>query len=221
MERRAEVFTAQELEILQTYRVARPDTWGLRTPALLVVDVVETFVGPDLPVAQAQRESVQACGENAWRAVERIQPLLEAFRRAGAPVAFSTIAPLPVPPGTPPRRKPSVWRPDVVVEPLTPVAGELQFGKIRPSAFFGSPLMTWLTTRRVDQVVVVGGATSGCVRATVLDAYSYGLDVLIPEDCCFDRVTTSHVVTLTDLDIKYGRVVRSAEVIERLGPTAA
>ena len=214
-------FSAEELEILETYRRPRPAAWGLTSPALLVVDVVESFVGPDVPVAEAQKECVTACGENAWRAVERIAPLLEAFRRRRLPIAFSTLGALPPGPGgagRPPRSSTS-WRPDVVVAPLTPAGGELVVSKVRPSAFFGTPLMTWLTTCRVDQVVVVGGATSGCIRATAVDACSYGLDVLLPEDGCFDRVRTSHVVTLTDLDVKYGRIVRTSEILERLdGP---
>ena len=207
-------FSPDEVKILSTYRVARPDDWRTTSPALLVVDVVESFVGPDVPVAQAQQECVTACGENAWRAIERIVPMLEGFRTHGAPVAFSTIRPLP--PIGPPRRPRTALRPDVVASPLTPNDNEYQFAKPAPSAFFGTPLMTWLTARRVDQVVVVGGATSGCVRATVLDAYSYGLDVVLAGDGCFDRVRTSHDVTLTDMDVKYARVVSCSDVVQRL-----
>jgi nicotinamidase-related amidase len=214
------VFSADELDILRTYRVPRPAEWELSSPALLVVDIVESFVGPDVPVAEAQKECVTACGENAWRAVERIVPLLASFRRRQLPVAFSTLGSLPPRPGGRPRRPATALRPDVVFAPLTPAEGELQFAKIAPSAFFATPLMSWLTARRVDQVIVVGGATSGCVRATALDAYSYGLDVLIPEDGCFDRVPTSHAVTLTDLDTKYGRIVQAAEIVQRLDDRA-
>ena len=160
-----EVFSQQELDILETYRLQRPATWQLSAPALLVVDIVESFVGPDVPVEEAQRECVTACGQNAWRAIEQIVPMLAAFRRAGAPVAFSTITALPAAPGRPDARGPGRLRSDVVVEPLRPQDGEYQFSKVRPSAFFGTPLIAWLTMRRVDQVVVVGGATSGCVRA--------------------------------------------------------
>jgi maleamate amidohydrolase len=212
------IFSAQELDILATYRMPRPAEWELSSPALLIVDVVESFVGPDVPVAEAQKECVTACGESAWRSIERITPLLESFRRRQLPVAFSTIGSLPPSPDGSgrPRRAPSTLRADVVIEPLAPAVGELEFSKITPSAFFGSPLMTWLTARRVDQVVIVGGATSGCIRATALDAYSFGLEVLLPEDGCFDRVRTSHIASLTDLDTKYARIVQSAEVIERL-----
>jgi maleamate amidohydrolase len=214
---RETVFGGDELAILERYRVPRSASWTLSAPALLVVDVVESFVGPDVPVAQAQQECVTACGENAWRSIERIVPLLECFRARQLPVAFSTIGSLPAGPAGSgrPGRAPTSLRADVVAGPLAPAPGEFVFSKIKPSAFFGTPLMTWLTARRVDQVVIVGGATSGCVRATALDAYSYGLEVLLPEDGCFDRVQTSHVVTLADIDTKYGRVVQCSDVMER------
>ena len=216
-ERERTVFTEQERGILAGYRRPRSPDWGLRSPALLVVDVVESFVGPDLPVVEAQRECRTACGEHAWRAIESIVPLLAAFRRRGDPVAFSTIAQFPSLPQLPAQAHgPGDLRADMVVEPLSPVEGELVLAKVRPSAFFGTPLLTWLMLRGVDQVVVVGGATSGCVRATVLDAYSHGLEVLLPHDGCFDRVTTSHVVSLVDLDTKYARVVNAPDVVVHL-----
>lgn len=219
----ARPFTADELAILRAYRVPRPDEWELSSPALLVVDIVESFVGPDAPVPQAQEQCVTACGENAWRAIERISPMLEAFRAHGAPVAFSTLGPLPPPPGGSgrPRRPRTALRPDVVIGPLSPLGHEYQFAKPAPSAFFGTPLMTWLTARRVDQVVIVGGATSGCVRGTALDAYSFGFEVLLAADGCFDRVRTSHQVTLTDIDTKYGRVVSCQDVARRLAAAPA
>lgn len=208
-------FTEEELQVLESYRVPRSEEWSLRSPALIVVDITESFVGPDLPVAEAQRESPTACGENGWRAIEKVAPLLDAFRAAGAPVAFSGFGWLPAAPGVPARagRSETALRPDVVVKELAPQPGEFEFVKVKPSAFFGTPLMTWLNSWGVDQVVVVGCTTSGCVRATVLDAYSYGLDVLLPHDGCFDRVTTSHQVSLTELNVRYARIVSCADVI--------
>jgi nicotinamidase-related amidase len=209
-------FTADELAILATYQVPRPEQWELSSPALVVVDIVESFVGRDVPVAEAQQDCATACGENAWRAIERIVPMLEAFRRHGAPVAFSTLASYPLARGAAPRRPASSLRTDRVVAPLAPIEGEYSFAKPAPSAFFGTALLAWLIRRKVDQVVIVGGATSGCVRATTVDASSYGLDVLLAEDGCFDRVLTSHDVAVTELDTKYSRRVRCAEVVERL-----
>lgn len=208
----------EEVQILAAYRAPRPAEWSLRSPALIVVDVTESFVGPDLPVAEAQRESPTACGENGWRAIEKVAPLLAAFRAAGAPVAFSGFGWLPSPSGVTarPGAGSTTLRPDVVVADLAPMPGEYEFVKIGPSAFFATALLTWLNTRGVDQVVVVGCTTSGCVRATVVDAYSYGLEVLLPHDGCFDRVETSHRMSLTDLDVKYARVLTCADVIAKL-----
>ena len=209
-------FTDDERAILATYQIPRPDQRELRSPALVVVDIVESFVGRDVPVPEAQKDCATACGENAWRAIEHIVPMLEAFRRHRAPVAFSTLASYPLAPGQAPRRPKTSLRTDLVVEPLAPIEGEYTFAKPAPSAFFGTALLAWLIRRKVDQVVLVGGATSGCVRATAVDASSYGLDVLLAEDGCFDRVLTSHEVTLTELDTKYSRRVRCADVVDRL-----
>jgi maleamate amidohydrolase len=210
--------SSAELEVLQTYRVTRPETWVLANPALLVVDVVDSFVGLDAPVAEAQRECPTACGAPAWTAVRRIAPLLAAFRDRDLPVAFSTVDLSLSARGAEDSAKadPDALRPDVVVSALSPRPSEFVFSKIRPSAFFGTPLITWLHSRAVDQLVVVGGATSGCVLASVLDAYSFGYDVLLPADACFDRVQTSHLVSLTDIDVKYARVIRSVEVLNKL-----
>src|SRR5690606_19884959 len=138
--------------------------------------------------------------------------------RAQAPVAFTVIRPLPAPPGGAARaaRPASALRSDHVISELAPASGEYVLPKAYPSAFFGTPLLTWLVQRGVTQVILVGGATSGCVRATALDAFCSGLEVLLVADGCFDRVRTSHEVTLTDMDVKYARVVRSQEVRARL-----
>src|SRR5690606_26414867 len=69
---------------------------------------------------------------------------------------------------------------------------------------------------RPAHVVIVGGATSGCVWATALDAFSHGFQVVVAEDGCFDRVVAAHDFAIDDIDLKYGRAVGSAEVIERM-----
>jgi len=207
--------------VLETYRRPRSQSWGVGRPALLVVDVVESFVGRDVPVHEAQQDSRQACGEHAWRALPAIAGLLEGFRARDLPVAFTTISDAlekgPRPGGTPaaPPRN-GALRSDRVVDPIAPLADELVLPKVRPSAFFGTPLITWLQIQRADTVVVVGGATSGCVRATAVDAHAYGLDVLLPTDGCFDRVVAVHEASIADLDLKYARAVTSAEVLSRL-----
>lgn len=88
--------------------------------------------------------------------------------------------------------------------------------KRRPSAFFGTELASLLVHHRVDTVVLCGMVTSGCVRATAVDAFSHGLRVVIPEECVADRVRLPHAVALFDIDMKYGDVRPAADVVAAL-----
>jgi nicotinamidase-related amidase len=81
------------------------------------------------------------------------------------------------------------------------------------SSFFGSTLNALLTGAGVDTVVVTGATTSGCVRATVVDAVQSGYTVLIPRDCCADRAEAPHQANLYDMDQKYGDVTDSADIL--------
>src|SRR6266852_2529428 len=75
--------------------------------------------------------------------------------------------------------------------------------KVRASAFFGTPLAAHLTQLGVQSVIVCGESTSGCVRASAVDAYSHGFHVTLVEECCFDRSPLSHKVNLFDMHHKY------------------
>ena len=79
--------------------------------------------------------------------------------------------------------------------------------KQRASAFFGTPLQAHLTQLGVQTVIICGESTSGCVRASAVDAYSYGFHVVLVEECCFDRSVLSHKVNLFDLHHKYADVL--------------
>jgi nicotinamidase-related amidase len=85
-----------------------------------------------------------------------------------------------------------------------------------PSAFFETPLASYLVWKKVDTVVVTGGSTSGCVRATAVDALSHGYRTIVPEECVADKHESYHYANLTDLQLKYADVVSVAEVIEWL-----
>jgi len=99
---------------------------------------------------------------------------------------------------------------------LTPMPEDTIVVKKFPSAFFGTPLQTFLTGLLVDTVVVVGNSTSGCIRATCLDACCHGFKVIVPKDCVADRADLSHVVNLFDIDSKIGDVVNSEDVINHI-----
>lgn len=101
---------------------------------------------------------------------------------------------------------------DIVPE-LAPQPGDVVFVKKKPSAFIGTPLMMMLIDRQIDTVIVTGGSTSNCVRATAVDAASYNFRTAVVSDCVFDRFDISHQVALFDIDRQYGDVVTSDEVI--------
>jgi nicotinamidase-related amidase len=103
-----------------------------------------------------------------------------------------------------------------IVPELAPRAGELVLEKRFPSGFYGTNLHSYLTRCEVDTVVVTGNSTSGCVRATVIDAVSAGFRVVIPRQCVADRVALSHVVNLFDMDAKYGDVMDVDAVLSHL-----
>jgi nicotinamidase-related amidase len=89
--------------------------------------------------------------------------------------------------------------------------------KLKPSAFNGTPLRQLLTLLKVDTVIVCGTTTSGCVRATVLDAFSDNMRVIVPEEACFDRIEASHAINLFDMNAKYADVLATEQVISELG----
>jgi nicotinamidase-related amidase len=95
-------------------------------------------------------------------------------------------------------------------------AVDLVFTKRMPSAFFETPLLSYLIWRKVDTVVVTGGSTSGCVRATAVDSLSYGFRTIVPEECVADKHESFHFANLCDLLIKYADVVGVAEVADWL-----
>mgnify|MGYP001608135206 FL=1 len=95
-------------------------------------------------------------------------------------------------------------------------ASDLQYTKRMPSAFFETPLASYLTWRRVDTVVVTGGSTSSCVRATAVDALSHGYRVIVPIETCADKHESYHFANLTDLQLKYADVEPVQAVIDWL-----
>lgn len=95
-------------------------------------------------------------------------------------------------------------------------ASDLQYTKRMPSAFFETPLASYLVWRKVDTVVVTGGSTSGCVRATAVDALSHGYRVIVPIETCADKHESYHFANLTDLQLKYADVEPVQTVIDWL-----
>lgn len=103
-----------------------------------------------------------------------------------------------------------------IVPSLAPRAGELVVRKTAPSAFFGTALSAWLTARRISTLFIAGATTSGCVRASVVDAMSWGFRPVVLEDCVGDRAIGPHNAALFDLQAKYADVRPWSDVATRL-----
>jgi maleamate amidohydrolase len=193
--------------------------WG-RRPAVVVVDVNRDFLGEREDRDAAQNpEYPFACGEWAWVALGRIAEVVNQARKAGVAVCFTTSQVTDSAGAWGGKNSSSVGRSFTALRrgaelmpELGRTSGEPLFEKRGPSAFFSTGLVEWLLKETVDTLVVMGCVTSGCVRATVVDAFSWGLRVIVPSECTFDRAWVPHAVNLFDIDSKYGDVVSIEEV---------
>ena len=211
-----DVIGSEERLIARQFHSGRP--LGSR-PALLMIDCYRKVFGDrPQPLAEAVEISPTSCGVAAWEALPFLEKLLAAAREADLPVIHTTgesrrDARL----GGATQRTPSRDEDELAgyefVASLTPVEGELVARKTRASAFFGTPVSTWLRQLGIDTLIVAGETTSGCVRASVVDAYSHGFRVAVAEEATFDRSALSHKVNLFDMNLKYASVLHLDDVL--------
>jgi nicotinamidase-related amidase len=200
-------------------------------PALLLVDLYRAVFG-DKPIAlpEAMQEWPSSCGLAAWEAVPYIQRLLAAARGARIPVFFSTDMDMhhtPLLGWTRSRRSTTTapespdmaarrMRMNEIIDEVAPLPGELVIAKAAPSVFAGTPLLGQLTARGIDTIIVGGESTSGCVRAAVVDGCTQRFNMIVAEECVFDRTQASHAINLYDMNAKYADVVPVDEIIAHL-----
>jgi len=216
----------------QDRRIFEHAGWGQRAgfgkrPAIAVIDINYNFCGDRRePILESIKRWHFSCGEKAWDAIDAVQQILAVARRKRLPVIYTTN----------PRRADGfdlgTWsfkgsrsdeevdvmghKGNEIVAEVAPEPGDLFIEKRKPSAFFGTPLMSHLNMMRADSLILTGTTTSGCVRATAVDALSYDFRVTIPQEAVFDRGELSHKVTLFDLHMKYIDVTHLGEVLSYL-----
>ena len=190
-----------------------------KRPALVVVDVNYSFCGerPE-PILESIKRWRASCGAEAWDGIAAIRKLIDAAHARGLPVIYTTGM-----------RREDRWdagswawkNPRVTEKPRTetgadgytivreiaPQPSDIVILKHKPSAFFGTPLSSFLVHLGVDSLLLTGTTTSGCVRATAVDAFSNNYRVAVIEEGCFDRSQASHAMSLCDLHEKYADVV--------------
>jgi nicotinamidase-related amidase len=216
-----ELFPPEERAVYQATHRGHTQPRG-RRPALLVVDVTRAFCGEKgQSLAEAVRGWPTACGPAAWEAIPHIHRLLDAGRACGIPVVFTTALPGAdrIYGGTVKGESGAMGSPMAwpgaqdIPEEIAPRPGELVLAKPKASAFFGTPLLAYLHRQQVDSLVVCGTTTSGCVRATVVDGFSWGYPVVVVEEAVFDRSRISHGVNLFEMHAKYADVVTVDEAV--------
>lgn len=204
----------------------RPVGMGSR-PALLIIDVQYRTVGTTpMPFDEAVQEYPTSCGDVGWDAVAHIARLVALFREKGWPILYPHVAPkqsydsgrlgakVPAIMGIPAKGY-------EFVADVAPVEGDVLVPKRHPSAFFGTPLASYLVETGADSLIVTGCTTSGCVRSSVADAFSYNFRVSVPADAVYDRSPVVHEANLFDMAQKYADVMTTDALLAKLADVPA
>ncbi len=214
-------------EVLEIYKHYQRDTFIGPAPALLAIDLYDlAYEGGPKPVAELVGTYPSSCGINAYNAITPTQKLFAAARAAGLPIFYTTMDTRPT---SRPGKVSATNRRKVRIDDaayniraeFAPEPGDVVITKQRASAFYGSPLAAHMLQLGVRSVIVCGESTSGCVRASAVDAYSLGFHVSVIEECVFDRSMLSHKVNLFDLHHKYADVLHIEQAVSELGTLAA
>jgi nicotinamidase-related amidase len=221
-----DAITERDKLVLKACGYGRVRGLGKR-PALVVIDMNYNWVGDRRePVLESIKRIRHSCGEEAWDAVNVVRMLMDKARRKNIPVVYTT--------GYGPennyesKRRP--WKNHrheedqtdtfsqrmEIVKEIAPQPSDIVIQKQKPSGFFGTPLHSVLNDYAVDTLIVTGGSTSGCVRATVIDAFSFNYYVAVVEEGTFDRIQISHKANLLDMNIKYADVMKAEDVARYL-----
>ena len=183
-------------------------------PALLVVDFQVGFTDAASPLGRSP---------HVQRAVNNTSFLIAEARRRDIPIASCNVA-------WGSRDDMAYWKIATLYDgsffhghPFTDIDPRIsapdyifEFTKSAPSIFFQTPIHAWLTKHCIDTTIITGCTTSGCVRASIVDSFSYGFRTIVPEDCCGDQNEEAHWSNLRDVGRRYADVMTSTDVIEQL-----
>ncbi len=221
--------TDRDKEVFATSGYGARAGFGSR-PALLIIDVNYNFCGDKRePILDSIKRYRNSCGEEAWDAIPYIQELIATARNKRLPVIYSTghqrsdswdrggwawKNTRSSEDASPPDTRNSNREGNDIIDEIAPEPQDIIIYKLKPSVFYGTNMMGFINDLGADSLIIAGTTTSGCVRATVLDAFSLNLRVTVAEDACFDRSQASHAINLCDMNAKYADVVGTDEVVE-------
>ena len=223
-----EFLTERDKQVFEKSGFGAEAGFGKR-PALLVIDVSYNFCGdrPE-PILESIKRFHNSCGEYAWESLPHIRRLIDKCHEKNIPVIYTT--------GTVredgwdaggwawknSRTDEDVTAPKIsgfnrdgneIMDEIAPSPQDIVIYKHKPSAFSGTPLSGFLNDLGADSLLVTGTTTSGCVRASVIDAFSNNYRVSVVEEGCFDRSQASHAINLCDMHAKYADVVTTEDAL--------
>ncbi|WP_196258127.1 isochorismatase family protein [Pelagibacterium limicola] len=183
-------------------------------PALILIDIYYSVLGLERqPIFESMKTWPSSTGLEGWAAVDKTAELLAVARESGIPVVHVKGLDSGIKPWVHRKRGPSTMSAEMrkkggeIVAEVAPIAGEVVIEKTAPSGFQGTPLAFHLQSLGIDTVIMCGETTSGCVRASVVDAATARFKVGVVSECVFDRTEASHYMNLYDMHQKYADVV--------------
>ncbi len=212
------LLTDRDARVIANAGYGRPRGLGA-SPLLMVIDCQYNYIGEDRPVDEQQDRWPAGGGAEAWEAVRRIAGLVAAAHERELPVLYTRNVQKRTVRFDSFAAK-STWdksrslddtHGSTIVDEITPEGDDLVLDKSYASAFYGTPLTTWLVGMGIDTVLITGVSTSGCVRATAVDAVTRGYRVGVVADAVADRIEISHRASLLDLWMKYTDLLDAAE----------
>ena len=195
-----------------------------KTPCLMIIDPQYNYVGEDKPILEQQDRWPTGCGADAWAGIRRTKKLIEVARSREIPIIYTRQVQKKTLGFDGFARKADRkgdsflegHKGTEIVDEIAPLEGDLVVDKSYSSAFYGTPMVSYLNGLGVDTILMTGGTTSGCLRATTVDAIARNYYVGVVEDCVFDRIEISHKVSLFEMWMKYCDVISLKEALEYL-----
>jgi nicotinamidase-related amidase len=216
----------RDKELFPFVGFGRPAGYG-RRPVVLVVDVSYAFTGdrPGESIFDSVTRWPNSCGAESWESVANIGKLLGRARNKRLPIFYTTGSSRPMAgefglgrwADKMERQSEEVQNREIgtkIVEEIAPRENDLVIEKEKPSAFFGTLLAAYLTDLGADSIITCGATTSGCVRASVIDGFSYNYKMIVVEGATFDRGEASHWISLFDMHMRYADVASLDDVLE-------
>ena len=221
------LLTKSDKKIIRNAKMGKKMGFGQKV-GLLIIDAQIYMIGdsPE-PIEISIKRYPSSCGLKGWEALKQIKRIISKARDKKIKIFYTKmeLAANKKDAGVYALKREILQTPNwflegthgsEIVSEIAPKEEDYVIVKKKPSAFFGTPLVSYLNFYQIDTLIVTGGATSNCVRATVFDASSYNFRTIVAEDGVFDRIELSHKVNLFDMDRQFADVLKTDDILLEL-----